>query len=209
MIIKNTNIKDIRQLLIIFGGLPILQVDLEELLEDSVERNNMLAGFVSAIESFSSSYDLSSNEAKIVGFGNSNIIIDKADHGIIGALITEKIEGLKVETFGKKLSLIINLFTSKYIDLLKTSTSVEESIFNEFYPYIIGLLVDSKISEKSVPKPTNVEDYPDLMTGDCWRVYMQIDGVRNIKQICESLGSYDKYVPLFLFLESLSLIKFG
>ncbi|OLS19780.1 MAG: hypothetical protein HeimC3_44010 [Candidatus Heimdallarchaeota archaeon LC_3] len=207
MIIKNTDIKDIRQLLIIYGGLPILQVDLEELEDSSEDRNNMLAGFVSAIESFSSSYDLSNDEAKIVGFGSSNIIIDKAEHGIVGALITEKTADNKVEILGKKLASIINLFNSKYIDLLKTSTSIDETIFNEFIPYIIGILVDSKISQNNIPKPTNVSDYPELMSGDCWRVYMQIDGVRNIKQICESLGSYEKHVPLFLFLESLGVIK--
>ena len=207
MIIKNTNIKDIRQILIIFGGLPILQVDLEELQDDNEDRNNMLAGFVSAIESFSTSYDLSSNEAKVVGFGSSNIIIDKSEHGIIGALITDKTADNKVEILGKKLSLIINLFTSKYIDLLKTSTSVDEYIFNEFFPYIIGFLVDSKLTDKNIPKPTNVSEYPDLMSGDCFRVFMQIDGVRNVKQICDSLGSYEKFFPLFKYLESSGIIK--
>ncbi|MHA1992169.1 MAG: hypothetical protein ACW981_05450 [Candidatus Hodarchaeales archaeon] len=198
--------KEIKQFLVVFNGNSIFSMNLEP-ENDQDSPNDLLSGFVSAIEAFSTSFYDKTQDQSSVGFGNRTIIINKDVTGIVGALVTEKLGEKQINIISQKLKSILQLFSLKYASIILGSSNYDSSVFEDFKPFVIGSLFESNISRTSIPKPNNVEEYPTSMTGDCWRVFMQIDGVRNIEQIIGKLGPFDEFFSLFGFLKKLNIIK--
>ncbi|OLS26708.1 MAG: hypothetical protein HeimC3_08100 [Candidatus Heimdallarchaeota archaeon LC_3] len=203
----HSKIKDLKQFLIIRGNQRIFQLDFEENTGSNLDKNDLMTGFISALESFSTSYAEDESDSNIVRFGNSNIIIARAKSGIVGALIVAKISNQKIEKLENFPSLLVKLFDNRYQGLLESGKDFDEAIFSDFMPYVVGTLVENKISPKNIPKQKSVSKFPESVTNECKKIFEKIDGKQNIAKISESLNTNEDYLPLFNFLKLLDLIK--
>ena len=206
MFFFHSKLKDLKQFIIIRGNQRIFQTDFEKDLENNLDKNDLMTGFISALETFSTTYGEEISDTNIVGFGNSKIVIARAKSGIIGALILDKISDQKIEKFESIPSKLIKLFGKRYKGLLESGKDFDEAIFSDFLPYVIGMLVEHKISPKNVPKQKSSE-LPGSIAGECKKIFDKIDGKQNIATITESINPNEDYLPVFNFLKLLDLIK--